>query len=541
MPRKRMGGASRIRGGRPSARPRGVSRRPAVTRSPRRSSSPRRVQKRTAKRVQHHRKAAKVNRRSRPAVRPATVARKRMPSAKLRTAARPAARASAGSASRRVSRPKVRKAVRPVRTAARPVTSRSFKRGLTRAVGTAAAVAAVNQLMQLNTSAAHPSIAYQVDALQSSIDELGTRADMSEVRSDIANLDANLNHAVSLLESAREKGYRYQGDLEDIAYDAMSRWQAVRNDVEASLEKQARMADSYFSPVNRQVGLLNEVIGNAVKADSIIADVELEIRQALDSVRDAESAIEAIYDEIEKHASQLTIRLTRIHWALTQLSEASFDAIADEDLYMAVKARWDQEGKDDPEGVLFLTNKRLIFEQKEKIATKKVLFVATAKELVQKVLGAQPLSEIKNVKAESKGVFGHQDFLVVDFGKQTVPFHLDGQDSKDWAEYVRNAKSGKIEEERATGSKLSFSDLTGPLTEADILDLQNEINELQDELMLKDLQSEISGRAARRDDEGDPIRDGKIGRDDRFAGSCQTGIYQPEINDRLCRGAVRSS
>ena len=99
MPRRKMGGASRIRGGRPGARPRGVTRRPAVTRSPRRSSSPKRAQTRRAKRVQHHRKAAKINTRSRPAVRPARVARKRMPSAKLRQTSRPAVRPAAGFAS----------------------------------------------------------------------------------------------------------------------------------------------------------------------------------------------------------------------------------------------------------------------------------------------------------------------------------------------------------------------------------------------------------------------------------------------------------
>ena len=488
MPPKRMGSASQIRGGRPSARPSGVTRRPAVTRSPRRSSSPTRIQTRTVKRVQHHRQAREINPRPRPAVRPASVPKKRMPSAAPRPAARPASRSTGRSAGRSG----LQQAVRPARSVARPTTSRAIKRGLATAVGTVAAVTAVNQLMRLNTAAAHPSISYQVDSLQSSIEELENRADMSEVRADIANLDANLSHAISLLESAREKGYLYQADLEEIAYDAMSRWQAVRNDVEASIERQAGLAETYYGPVNQQVSRLNAILGDPAGADRVLASTESEIRQALGAVREAESAIEAVYDDIEQLASQLTIRLTRIHWALTQLDEASFDLIPDENLYMAVKARWDQEGKDDPEGVLFLTSQRLIFEQKEKIATKKVLFVATAKELVQKVLGAQPLSEVGNVKAQSKGLFGHQDFLEVDFGKQVVPFHLDGQDSKDWAVWIQNAKSGKLEEDKATGSKLSFADLTGDLTEAHILELQNEINELQDELMLRNLQKEIS-------------------------------------------------
>jgi hypothetical protein len=359
------------------------------------------------------------------------------------------------------------------------------------ATGVAAAAVAGN-LLRLNVASAAPEISSEVGYLQSSLDDLQGRAEMSELRADVANLDSNLTHALNLLESAREKKYMYQADLEDLAYEAMSRWQTVKQDVEASIDKQAAMSDRMLQPVGQSVQRLNSVLGNAARAQSVLGSVQADVQTALNSVRDAEAAIEASYQDIESQAYTLTSRLTRIHWALTQRDEASFDFLKDEDLYMAVKARWDQEGKDDPEGVLFLTNKRLIFERKEKISTKKVLFVTTSSELVQEVLGAKALDDVKDIKAQSKGLFGHQDFLEVDFGGQKVPFHLDGQDSEDWAVWVKNAKSGKIEDERATGSGLSFADLTGEITQADILDLQNEVNELQDEMMLKATQDDLS-------------------------------------------------
>lgn len=382
-------------------------------------------------------------------------------------------------------------AIRPPR-APRLASSRAIKRAGVNVAAAAATAYTLGRLARLNTAQAHPEITYQVNSIQSSIEELENRADMSEVRADITNMEANLNHAISLLESARDKGYAFQSDLEDIAYDAMSRWQSIRADVEASIEEQTRVAAGYFDPVNRQINQLNAAISRTTGTDRLLSDTEDEIRQALNAVSDAENAIEAAYDDIEYQANLLVQRLTQIHWALTQQAEASFDFSDGEDLYMAVKARWDQEGKDDPEGVLYLTTKRLIFERKEKVATKKVLFVATAKELVQKVMGAQPLSNIENVKAQSKGLFGHQDFLEVDFSRQRIPFHLDGQDSEDWAGWIKNAKSGKIEEERTSGSKLSFADLTGSITQADIIALQDEINELQDEMMLKATQEELS-------------------------------------------------
>ena len=57
---------------------------------------------------------------------------------------------------------------------------------------------------------------------------------------------------------------------------------------------------------------------------------------------------------------------------------------------------------------------------------------------------------------------------------------------------IKRAKSGEIENERTTGTGISFSDLTGQLTNADLLALQNEVNDLQDEMMLKDVQSELA-------------------------------------------------
>ncbi|MFO8037629.1 MAG: hypothetical protein R6U57_13480, partial [Anaerolineales bacterium] len=63
-----------------------------------------------------------------------------------------------------------------------------------------------------------------------------------------------------------------------------------------------------------------------------------------------------------------------LDWMLTELSEVSFELLATESGIMAVKAVWAKSGKqrkEDPKGVLYLTDQRLLFEQKEKVTTKK--------------------------------------------------------------------------------------------------------------------------------------------------------------------------
>ena len=56
-----------------------------------------------------------------------------------------------------------------------------------------------------------------------------------------------------------------------------------------------------------------------------------------------------------------------INWYLDQRDEASFPFLAGEALFLAAKAEWvaTGKGKDDPDGILYLTDQRLVFEQKE--------------------------------------------------------------------------------------------------------------------------------------------------------------------------------
>jgi predicted nucleic acid-binding Zn-ribbon protein len=376
--------------------------------------------------------------------------------------------------------------------ATRFASSKSMRRGGVAAVG--ATAAAAGTLLALNTASAHPDISLDLNTLQSTLTDLQNRSDFNDITSDLANLDSTINHILNLLESAREKGYVYQSDMEDIAYAAVDRWQSVRNQVEDAVFQQTRLAQSSLDDLNPHIRRLNANLRNPASASSALKAVQNQANQILWDLQQAENTIENHYDDIEGDVRALNSRLTTVHWALDQLKEADFGLEDDEELVMAVSNRWDKEGKDDPEGVLFLTNQRLIFERKEKIATKKILFVTTSSELVQEVVFSQKLENITNIKAQSKGVFGHQDFMEIEFdgGLGTISLHINGQDSNNWVNLIQRVKSGEIENERTSGSGISLTDLAGPLTNGDLLSIQNEVNELQDEMMLQDVQDDLA-------------------------------------------------
>lgn len=454
----------RRRAGVAGTRPKVRRPRPAAV-AIRRGGSVRRVTRRTVRRQARRNLARQITSRPRPAVRPKTRPRRVMP-VKPAPARRPVARAA------RVAR-------------ARPRLAQTL-------AGTAAA-AALGALV-LNVAAAHPQIAAESAALQDSLDELNAESSFGELQAEVLRLDTDLTHALNLLESARQQGYRYQGNLDEIGHQVAGEWQALRAQIEAAIQHEATAFQTRLQPLGGSLHQLNASLSNPSRATPLLRTTQSEVNGLLGDVRQIRGQLESQFAGLRARTAELNQRLTQIHWALAQLEEARFALEKGEDLVMAVPARWDQAGDDDPEGVLFLSDKRLIFERKEKQATKKVLFVTVVSELVQEVLIDQPLKAIQSVKAASRGLFGHQDFLEMAFQAadlQAVNFHLNGQDSEAWAALIERARSGKIEAERVSGTGISAAALSGPLTQAALLALQGEVNALQDEMMLQDVRQEL--------------------------------------------------
>jgi hypothetical protein len=108
--------------------------------------------------------------------------------------------------------------------------------------------------------------------------------------------------------------------------------------------------------------------------------------------------------------------------------------------------------KEGPEGVLYLTDERLIFEQKENIATKKVLFITTEKEKVQDLVFEVPVGQIDEVKTRQKGFLGHKEMMELLFAPEAdlsgATLRLRDSDNEEWARLIGRVKSGEIAKER---------------------------------------------------------------------------------------------
>ncbi|MCU0519248.1 MAG: hypothetical protein MUF84_00945 [Anaerolineae bacterium] len=263
----------------------------------------------------------------------------------------------------------------------------------------------------------------------------------------LEQVTGNLNKVDRDLSSIRARGYRFGRDWETQVGLLGSRWpqqhaQAIRllEDERRTLQGAARDVELLLQRANRDAGLVDT-------AESRVAALQ-------SSINAAEWRVRGTFDGTQQEASALQREIDKAQFLLDALDNASFDLLPDEHGVAACEAVWTTD-QATPEGYLFLTDARLIFEQRQEVAKKKVLFITTEKELIQKKLWESPIGAVEELEAEDKKSFlRRQELLTLRFSERTretpsdVTLQLKGADNESWRTLIRRAKSGEIESER---------------------------------------------------------------------------------------------
>jgi len=111
-----------------------------------------------------------------------------------------------------------------------------------------------------------------------------------------------------------------------------------------------------------------------------------------------------------------------------------------------VKAVWCKTGKEqkgDPAGILYLTDQRFLFEEKEEVATKKVLFIATEKEKRQVLQLEAPVALVDKVEISKQGLLKNEDHVEVHLSTGApvaiADFHI-WKENTSWQALINRAK-----------------------------------------------------------------------------------------------------
>lgn len=295
----------------------------------------------------------------------------------------------------------------------------------------------------------------KLSSIHSRMNNVQSGAQLSNLRSSVGSLDAQVRNMPTRVQDLREKGYLFGRVIEQKAREFDEHWEKLCPQVNAQIDAQVPSLELELTRLTAQMAQIDAQASRAAVAMPMAERFEHTLNTFESRVSAAQRAIAGTYESFEARVNELDEELKHIEWMLQQLAEASFKLLPTEGALFAVEARWardQQMDKNDPKGVLYLTDQRLLFEQKEEVATKKILFITTASEKVQNLLLEVPVAQVEKVETSKKGLFKNEDHLTISFKSgapvQSAWFHLDGQDCALWQGYINLAVTHEYDDER---------------------------------------------------------------------------------------------
>jgi len=281
-------------------------------------------------------------------------------------------------------------------------------------------------------------------SLRSQWNQLSGRLTLGHLRTEIETTAGEVEALPQRITQLVSRGYRYSHDWQTRAAALNEGWPKRRREALNLLQNQAR-------------DLGNQGRESARLCDrSALSDTELDqlghrLSQLQSALNSAESAVRAVLDSSAKQLDQLQREFQSVEFMLDSLDTASFELYPDEAGVAASEVVWANH-PDEPQGILFLTNGRLILEQREKKAKKKVLFVTTESELVQQKLWESTIGNLAELAAEDQKKFlSHKELLHLSFREYTsglhgeVTLHLKDTTNEIWASLIQFVSSGELE------------------------------------------------------------------------------------------------
>ena len=310
---------------------------------------------------------------------------------------------------------------------------------------------AVSKPSTRQATVASPELQSRLQQAQTSFATLESKAQLGDIYNAIGQFDAQLIELPLVLEALRGRGYLHSEQLEDRLEALEARWDDVRPRVEMTLRQHVARLDKQIDEVERRVHSLRPVDASLRTAESVLKSLEQRIGAA-------ETAVSNLYTGMESDLHTVHADLNRITTMMDALAESNAIQLRPtEGPLLAVKSVWHQSGDDGPEGMIFLTDQRLLFEQREEVVTKKRLGIFKSEsETIQELRLEIEVADIDSVEDKEEGGFlgmGKDDILELGMSANAplarARFHLKGQDSADWAATIKRIQTGEIDGDRA--------------------------------------------------------------------------------------------
>jgi chromosome segregation ATPase len=292
-------------------------------------------------------------------------------------------------------------------------------------------------------------------ATQREVNDLQSKVNLSFIHDKLEDLQTKVNGLNKRIGDLRQKNYIFDTTLEVNAKDFVRRWQPIYTTTKVRLNQELIQLKADIKPIEQQLVKATTNLNNVTLTRQILVPLKVSVENLSQKISASEVLLRGMYDSFERELNSFTKNLLNIEWTVKEFESSNIKLLLHEFLILGVKAVWTRDGKedkDDPEGTLYLTDQRIFFEQKEEVATKKLLFITKERELRQEVLIDIPVQMIESVQTAKQGIFKNQDFLEINFasGSQynSAQFHIHNQNCEDWKGLISKVQSGDFDKNR---------------------------------------------------------------------------------------------
>ena len=293
----------------------------------------------------------------------------------------------------------------------------------------------------------------KVTSLESTLDSVRAKTSLRQVLDALEDIDSQLSALPGTLARLRARGYVFKNFLETDVSSVQSEWPTTRPRVQADLDVQRRILSSQMDDLSTRFLQSRTVLElDPAQAGLALAMVEASAQSLDRTATSAISTLQGMYNGVQSRLRKVQSDIKKAETVLNEVDNASFKLYPEEQIIDVMEGQWLTDDKGGAKGFLFCTDHRLIFEQREEVATKKVLFFATEKQKVQRLALEAPVGAVTDVKeSESGALIMRKDHLELVFGPQSTVrsahFILKG-DSAEWQRLINRVNAGEMEKER---------------------------------------------------------------------------------------------
>ena len=255
------------------------------------------------------------------------------------------------------------------------------------------------------------------------------------------------------LRRIREAKYAFAGDLESTLVDLGRR---VDEAGRALVDRVRRGHDDF----TRRVRGIRDDARSLVLGPSPLALVA--IKRSGDDLVDLRADLKALNESVKsaigdlpEKVKALQARLGEVEAHVQRAAGSAVPLAPGEGLYLAVDAEWRKgaSARENPDGLLIVTDRRIVMERKEKEGS----FLGFGGKKVQEFLWEIPVAQVLSIRPEQRGLLGVVDLIHITtapespLGETTVEVK-GGIDADAFAAQLRKALDGSLESERFRGT-----------------------------------------------------------------------------------------